>query len=111
MDVATLTAAPFAALAESGGRVRIYVGPDDDSPAAEALVANIIENPRGTMPGTARTAFVVDLHLPPHFAQPYADVWVSAEGWQGRLGPLHIARVGLPSPEDVQRTLYQLTCN
>lgn len=110
MDIATLTAAPFAALAESGLPVRIYESADAESPAAEARVARVAENPRGTVPGSPRTAFSVHLHLPPHIQQYMADIWLGAESWPGRVGPLHISRVGMPSPDDSRRTVYQLIC-
>ncbi|MCM0020982.1 MAG: hypothetical protein NBV67_13380 [Tagaea sp.] len=111
MDIATLAAAAFpAAAAGTPARVRLYAGPDDETPLAEAVVAKLEENPRGTMPGAPRTAFSATLHLPPHVTQYCADLWISAEGWKGKIGPLHISRVGAPSPADAERTVYQLIC-
>lgn len=93
MDIATLSAAAFAPHLNS-----VFTMTSDEGVEIAATLTACTENPKGTMPGSPRTAFSLILECPAD-GLPYFNgaTFAIVHPVLGDIGQLHVERVMIPT--------------
>ena len=88
-ELHTLSADIFAPHLGSG-----FVLEAEDGTAIAVTLAQCLENPRGTLRGTPRTAFSLYLECPSNDVSPFSGGhFVLAHPVIGRIGPVYVGRI------------------